>query len=79
MVVSDIEAARADLAGRGVEASEIKEFPWGRFVFFSDPTATAGTYKRCPGGLDLAVKPGGAAYLVFVGARAPLRHRAGAA
>jgi predicted enzyme related to lactoylglutathione lyase len=37
VVVSDIEAARAELAGRGVDVSEVQEFPWGRFVFFSDP------------------------------------------
>lgn len=37
VVVSDIEAARAELAGRGVEVSDVQDFPWGRFVFFSDP------------------------------------------
>jgi len=37
VVVDDIEAARADLAGRGVDVSEINDWPWGRFVFFSDP------------------------------------------
>ena len=37
LVVSDIEAARAELAGRGVEVSEVQDFPWGRFVFFQDP------------------------------------------
>ena len=37
LVVADIEAAHAELAGRGVEVSEIQDFPWGRFVFFSDP------------------------------------------
>jgi predicted enzyme related to lactoylglutathione lyase len=37
VVVSDIEAARAELVGRGTEVSEIQQFPWGRFVFFSDP------------------------------------------
>jgi predicted enzyme related to lactoylglutathione lyase len=37
LVVSDIEAARGELVGRGVEVSEVQEFPWGRFVFFSDP------------------------------------------
>ena len=37
MVVSDIEAAHAELAGRGVEVSEIQDFPWGSFVFFEDP------------------------------------------
>jgi catechol 2,3-dioxygenase-like lactoylglutathione lyase family enzyme len=37
VVVDDIEAAHADLAGRGVEVSDVQDFPWGRFVFFSDP------------------------------------------
>ena len=37
LVVSDIEDAHADLAGRGVEVSEVQDFPWGRFVFFADP------------------------------------------
>jgi predicted enzyme related to lactoylglutathione lyase len=37
VVVDDIEAAHADLAGRGVDVSEVQDFPWGRFVFFSDP------------------------------------------
>ena len=37
LVVEDIEAARAELVGRGVEASEIQDFPWGSFVFFRDP------------------------------------------
>jgi|SRR5829696_2005863 len=37
VVVADVEAARAELAGRGVEVSEVEDQPWGRFVFFSDP------------------------------------------
>ncbi len=37
MVVSDIEAAHAELVGRGVDASDVQDFPWGRFLFFSDP------------------------------------------
>jgi predicted enzyme related to lactoylglutathione lyase len=37
LVVADIEPARAELAERGVEVSEIQDLPWGRFVFFSDP------------------------------------------
>ena len=37
MVVADIQAAHAELAGRGVEVSEVQQFPWGSFVFFSDP------------------------------------------
>jgi catechol 2,3-dioxygenase-like lactoylglutathione lyase family enzyme len=37
VVVDDIEAAHAALAGRGVDVSDVQDFPWGRFVFFSDP------------------------------------------
>ena len=37
LVVSDIEAAHAHLADRGVDVSQVQDFPWGRFVFFSDP------------------------------------------
>ncbi len=37
VVVDDADAARAQLVESGVEASDVQEFPWGRFVFFSDP------------------------------------------
>ena len=37
MVVADIHAAHDELAERGVEVSDVQEFPWGSFVFFSDP------------------------------------------
>jgi uncharacterized glyoxalase superfamily protein PhnB len=37
VVVEDADAARAGLLERGVEVGEVQEFPWGRFVFFSDP------------------------------------------
>jgi predicted enzyme related to lactoylglutathione lyase len=37
VVVQDAEAARSDLLGRGVDASELHDFPWGKFVFFADP------------------------------------------
>jgi catechol 2,3-dioxygenase-like lactoylglutathione lyase family enzyme len=37
LVVEDIEAARAELVGRGVEVSDVQEFDWGSFVFFRDP------------------------------------------
>jgi predicted enzyme related to lactoylglutathione lyase len=37
VVVDDVEAARAALAGRGVDVSDVTDFPWGRFVFFADP------------------------------------------
>jgi len=41
LVVQDIEAARDELVGRGVEVSEIQDFPWGSFVFFADPDGNA--------------------------------------
>jgi predicted enzyme related to lactoylglutathione lyase len=37
VVVTDIDTARAELVDRGVDASEVEDFPWGRFVFFRDP------------------------------------------
>ena len=37
LVVTDDEAARSELVGRGVAASPVQEFPWGRFTFFNDP------------------------------------------
>ena len=37
MVVPDIHAAHAELTARGVQVSEVQEFPWGSFVFFDDP------------------------------------------
>jgi len=41
LVVEDIETAHAELSGRGVDVSDVQEFPWGRFVFFSDPDGNA--------------------------------------
>jgi len=37
VVVADIEEARSALLAGGVEVSDVMDFPWGRFVFFSDP------------------------------------------
>jgi predicted enzyme related to lactoylglutathione lyase len=37
LVVSDADAAHAELVERGVEVSGVQQFPWGRFLFFSDP------------------------------------------
>ena len=41
MVVTDIDAAHRELAGRGVPVTEVQDFPWGSFVFFSDPDGNA--------------------------------------
>jgi catechol 2,3-dioxygenase-like lactoylglutathione lyase family enzyme len=37
VVVDDAQAARAELAERGIDAGDVQEFPWGKFVFFNDP------------------------------------------
>jgi predicted enzyme related to lactoylglutathione lyase len=48
MVVSDIHAARAELAERGVQVSDVQEFPWGSFVFFSDPDGNGWAVQQLP-------------------------------
>lgn len=48
LVVDDIEAARVDLSGRGVEVSGVQEFPWGSFVFFSDPDGNRWNVQQVP-------------------------------
>ncbi len=48
MVVSDIHAARAELVERGVDASVVQEFPWGAFVFFSDPDGNGWAVQQIP-------------------------------
>jgi catechol 2,3-dioxygenase-like lactoylglutathione lyase family enzyme len=48
MVVSDIEAAHAELSGRGVEVSDVQVFPWGSFVFFSDPDGNKWAVQQIP-------------------------------
>jgi catechol 2,3-dioxygenase-like lactoylglutathione lyase family enzyme len=48
MVVSDIHGAREELAGRGVEVSEVQDFPWGSFVFFSDPDGNGWAVQAIP-------------------------------
>lgn len=53
LVVEDAEAARAELLERGVEASEVQEFPWGRFVFFADPDGNGWAVQEV-----VAVSPG---------------------
>jgi predicted enzyme related to lactoylglutathione lyase len=49
MVVPDIKAAHAELTERGVEVSEIQEFPWGQFVFFTDPDGNKWAVQAIPG------------------------------
>jgi predicted enzyme related to lactoylglutathione lyase len=48
LVVSDVRAARVELAERGVDVSEVQELPWGSFVFFSDPDGNGWSVQQLP-------------------------------
>ena len=48
IVVSDVRAARAKLVERGAEVSDVQEFPWGSFVFFSDPDGNRWAVQQLP-------------------------------
>jgi predicted enzyme related to lactoylglutathione lyase len=48
LVVSDIDAARAELVERGVEASDVQVFDWGSFVYFSDPDGNRWAVQQLP-------------------------------
>lgn len=48
IVVPDADAARDELRSRGVDASEVDEQPWGRFVFFADPDGNTWALQQLP-------------------------------
>ena len=48
VVVPDAEAARRQLVGRGVDASDVDVQPWGSFVTFSDPDGNSWTLQQMP-------------------------------
>ncbi|TFC04516.1 hypothetical protein E3O42_05020 [Cryobacterium adonitolivorans] len=48
MVVADADAARAQLVAAGVEASEVDEQDWGRFVYFADPDGNTWSLQQLP-------------------------------
>jgi catechol 2,3-dioxygenase-like lactoylglutathione lyase family enzyme len=48
MVVSDIEAARAQLLEGGVEVSEVDHQAWGDFLYFADPDGNAWAVQAIP-------------------------------
>lgn len=48
LVVDDITAARKALVDGGVEATEVQVFPWGSFVFFSDPDGNGWAVQQLP-------------------------------
>jgi catechol 2,3-dioxygenase-like lactoylglutathione lyase family enzyme len=59
LVVPDVEAARAELAGRGVEVTPVRHVgeqgwadghggPWNAFVFFDDPDGNSWAIQEKP-------------------------------
>ncbi|MGO9904101.1 MAG: glyoxalase superfamily protein [Solirubrobacteraceae bacterium] len=48
LVVEDIGQAHDELAQRGVEVTDVQEFPWGSFVFFSDPDGNKWSVQQLP-------------------------------
>lgn len=59
LCVTDVEAARAELIGRGVDVSPVRHIengewkdgrgePWNSFIFFSDPDGNAWTVQEKP-------------------------------
>jgi predicted enzyme related to lactoylglutathione lyase len=48
LVVADADAAHDELAARGVAVSDVQEFPWGRFVFLSDPDGNRWSLQQLP-------------------------------
>jgi len=48
LVVEDVHAARAELLERGVEVGEVQDFPWGSFVYFTDPDGNDWSVQQLP-------------------------------
>ena len=48
LVASDIQRAHKQLIERGVNASEVQEFPWGKLVFFNDPDGNKWAVQQVP-------------------------------
>jgi predicted enzyme related to lactoylglutathione lyase len=57
IVVDDIQAAHDELAGRGVEVSEVDVQPWGSFVHFSDPDGNTWSVQQIPSWADQQTPP----------------------
>ena len=47
-VIDNADDARSQLLDKGVEASEVDEQEWGRFVYFADPDGNAWTLQQLP-------------------------------
>jgi catechol 2,3-dioxygenase-like lactoylglutathione lyase family enzyme len=47
-VIDDADAARAELVAAGVDASEVQDLGWGRFVYFTDPDGNRWSLQQLP-------------------------------
>jgi predicted enzyme related to lactoylglutathione lyase len=48
LVIKNADEARAELIDRGVDASEVDEQPWGRFVYITDPDGNKLSLQELP-------------------------------
>jgi catechol 2,3-dioxygenase-like lactoylglutathione lyase family enzyme len=48
LVVADADAARDALISRGIDATEVDEQPWGRFVYVTDPDGNKWSLQELP-------------------------------
>ena len=48
LVVDDADAARAELAARGLDVGAVTDLPWGRFLFFADPDGNRWAVQQLP-------------------------------
>jgi catechol 2,3-dioxygenase-like lactoylglutathione lyase family enzyme len=48
LVVADADAARSELAARGLDVGEVQDLPWGRFLFFADPDGNRWSVQQLP-------------------------------
>jgi catechol 2,3-dioxygenase-like lactoylglutathione lyase family enzyme len=48
MVVADIEAARRELLGRGLDPGAVDVQPWGSFLHLSDPDGNSWAVQQLP-------------------------------
>lgn len=47
-VIDNAEQARDELRARGIDASDVDEQPWGRFVHFADPDGNTWALQQMP-------------------------------
>jgi catechol 2,3-dioxygenase-like lactoylglutathione lyase family enzyme len=48
IVIDDADEAKRHLDAHGVEASDVQELAWGRFVYFADPDGNTWSLQELP-------------------------------